>query len=474
MKDKFKKKFTDRDLITAVVLVAGIPVIWGVCELAVLVYKHWSALATVATAVATVGAAVATWLAARKAAESAQIARESMDATMALGRQTLEETRLTNKRTAFETRYAMLLAQHDQYHRQLCDYLDTGKISPEEYKDSEVITAGQKDIYRFFKESVNAPSLDDCFSFLTGHEIISRYMRTLYHLLKFVDKDCTFIEEDRLSFKRKYTSPVRSTIRNDVLLLIAVNALNVNDPRAKASSYPYYQQLLHTFDFFEHAIFMFPFEPNELFKSKLWVEEIQQHVLSEQSKFISNLSFQHSNQTRSFTIPDVRLFSPLISTLIIFKNPMREATLTALDTLSETSSIKCNVREGVEKGLNNHKDARTQIEMILKWKVNSGSDASWKPVNEKILTEMKQEAFSGTGRYQSYVFSENGGDNGENRSGKQILEYFRYLRRYENIVGEVDKFGGIDGYMHNNAINLAARLETFNEEIKKYHVRVSE
>lgn len=88
--------------------------------------------------------------------------------------------------------------------------------------------------------------------------------------------------------------------------------------------------------------------------------------------------------------------------------------------------------------------------------------------------EMKQEALSGTDRYQSYVFSENGGDNGENRSGKQILEYFRYLRRYENIVGEVDKFGGIDEYMYNNAINLAARLETFNEKIKKYYVRVSE
>ena len=48
-----------------------------------------------------------------------------MDATKALGLETLKETQMANQRTAFESRYTMLLAHHDHYPPQLCDYLDT-------------------------------------------------------------------------------------------------------------------------------------------------------------------------------------------------------------------------------------------------------------------------------------------------------------------------------------------------------------
>lgn len=54
----------------------------AVINLAVLVVDKSSSLIAFIVAVATVGAAVATWRAAKKAAESAQIARESMNATM--------------------------------------------------------------------------------------------------------------------------------------------------------------------------------------------------------------------------------------------------------------------------------------------------------------------------------------------------------------------------------------------------------
>lgn len=474
MKAKIKGIFFGSDLITAIVLVVGSLIIWGVCKLTPLVYEKWNDLLSFATAVATVGAAVATWRAAQKAAESAQIARESMDATMTLGRQTLEETRLTNKRTAFETRYAMLLAQHDQYHRQLCDYLDTGKISPEEYRDSKVTPAGQKDIYRFFKESVNVPSPDDCFSFLTGHEIISRYMRTLYHLLKFVDKDCTFIEDDRLAFQRKYTSPVRSTIRNDVLLLIAVNALNVDDPRAKESSYPYYQELLHEFDFFEHAVFMFPYSPNELFKSKEWVANIQNHVLNKQSDFIKYLDRNVRSESKNFTIPDVRLFSPLIMTLIIFKNPMRVATLTALKTLSENQAMKYRLRKDVENGLVLFGKARAQLEMISQGQMKPAVDAPWEPVDKSTLTAMQLDAFKEYTCYKGYLFRENPSEKAEIKSGGLVLDDFKYVRRYEKLASDVDKYGGVNEYMHHNTQILADRLEAFNEDIKKNNIRASE
>ncbi|MFP3393567.1 putative phage abortive infection protein, partial [Brevibacillus sp. SIMBA_076] len=87
----------------------------------------------------------------------------------------------------------------------------------------------KREINAFFDESIYDEKLEGCFSFLTGHQIISRYMRVLYHLLKFVRENGDFNGSDPITFQKNYTSPLRSTIRNDVLLLIAVNALNVRD-----------------------------------------------------------------------------------------------------------------------------------------------------------------------------------------------------------------------------------------------------
>ncbi|MDG1641110.1 hypothetical protein DA718_25420 [Klebsiella huaxiensis] len=65
-------------------------------------------------------AAVATWQAAKEAARSAKIARESMEQSAESARQTLAETQRFNRRSNFENRYALLLAQHNNYHDQVC------------------------------------------------------------------------------------------------------------------------------------------------------------------------------------------------------------------------------------------------------------------------------------------------------------------------------------------------------------------
>lgn len=179
-----------------------------------IVFMYWGQTIALASAIGTVIAAVATWQAAREAAKSAEIARQSMDATKELGQQTLKETQMANQRTAFESRYTMLLAHHDHYHQQLCDCLDTHWQRNNELETFGVDKSQIDEIGIFFDKSIYAENPNDCFSFLTGHQIISRYMRVLYHLLKFVYENASFNQNEKIRFQKNYTSPVRSTIRN--------------------------------------------------------------------------------------------------------------------------------------------------------------------------------------------------------------------------------------------------------------------
>ncbi|MGR6773628.1 putative phage abortive infection protein [Pectobacterium brasiliense] len=452
-------------------MVVAIVFFWVMCRLFVFIYEHVTGLIALASAAGTVWAAMATWRAAEKAAESAQIARESMDATVILGRQTLEETQRANKRTAFENRYAVLLAQHVQYHRQLCDYLDTGQLSNKKDDNSEKVKSDQKEIHTFFNESIHESTLDSCFSFLTGHEIISRYMRTLYHLLKFVSKECVFNDIKDVYSQKNYTSPVRSTIRNDVLLLIAINSMNVLDDRAKESSYPYYQELLHEFDFFEHAIFMFPSKPNELFKRNDWVEKIQNQLLKVQSGFYLKLSNQQCKDIHSFQVPAIEFRSPLIMAIIIFKNPMRESAITALNTLSETWEMKQAVEIEVKKALGIYKSAKNHIENMLNFEVRTASDTPWEPVKEEILSTIKNDVFHDYSRYDSYLFRYSIGEEIYNLDGSELRGHFRGFKRNEIVVSDVEMFNGIEGYINHIAHLHAGRLREFFKEIDMYKVK---
>lgn len=192
------------------------------------------------------------------AAVSAAIAVWAMKKNVESSRSLLAESQRTNARQGFEQRYTLLLTQHNALHDELCKHLNTEPQISNEFGVKSPLS----------KWSSEQSGLERYFYFLTGHPVISPYMRVLFHLLKHINDD-PYIVDKSDEEKRVYSSPLRSYIRNDVLFLIAVNALNVSSDRLKKAGYPKYQMLLHRFNFFEHAVFTNPRQPNEPFSKHL-------------------------------------------------------------------------------------------------------------------------------------------------------------------------------------------------------------
>ena len=88
--------------------------------------------------------------------------------------------------------------------------------------------------------------------------------------------------------------------------MIAVNALNINSDNAINSGYPHYQKLLHTFDFFEHAVFLSPFEPN-IFGNEKPEEKIHELVRDKQSKYIHKLLITKKKYSKNLHFNDFHL-----------------------------------------------------------------------------------------------------------------------------------------------------------------------
>nr|WP_306467681.1 putative phage abortive infection protein [Proteus mirabilis] len=128
---------------------------------------------------------------------------------------------LNYRETNFNNRFNQLLTQHNKLHEQLESYINDHK--------NEYLSVLKKVRY------------NDSVSFLYKNNIFSPYMRFLYHMLKFVDRESLFMTNDK---KKKYTSIIRSLITNDIMTFIAINSLN--------EEFIYYRSLLDKFDFFEH------------------------------------------------------------------------------------------------------------------------------------------------------------------------------------------------------------------------------
>ncbi|MEJ1268649.1 putative phage abortive infection protein [Pantoea ananatis] len=426
--------------------------------------ENWSSLVSLASAVGTVWAAIAARQSAKKAAESAEIARESMETTQELGQKTLKETQAANQRAAFESRYAMLLAHHDHYHQQLCDYLDTElKV---DIKQNEHAVCNKSEVRIFFDESIYAEKLDACFSFLTGHQIISRYMRVLYHLLKFVGESKNNNGIDGVSFQKNYTSPLRSTIRNDVLLLIAVNALNVRDERAIHSSYPHYQKLLHDFAFFEHAIFMFPSNPNLLFKRDDWEERIHQLIINKQSDFTK----RNYNQKIQYRVPDIRVISPLIMIITIFDNPMRKAALEAFRAVVWDPRINAQVVTYIEKIMDVRQKAKGLVENLPCAEYRKSSDTDWQPVTKEMITAILENASSQSLSYNQYSFRILVDGQSEGIPGVVLSDFLEELRRTESIAHQFEANNFSEGYGDYLAQLHKEKVESSLAEIENYSV----
>lgn len=173
-------------------------------------------------------AAIWTALEGRKSAKAAFLAVRAAE-------NSLDDSRKNFKKEAFNQRFSLLLEQHNNYLNKVNEYLRSA------------------DGWQFLSKVFNHNIHTESFYMLKGHFALSPYMRILYHLLKSIEDDYYGDKEDFVGMK-KYSSLVRSLISNDVLYLIAVNA-SITYEQGKRTQYERYQNLLHRFDFFEHADF---------------------------------------------------------------------------------------------------------------------------------------------------------------------------------------------------------------------------
>ncbi|AYL74924.1 hypothetical protein U3B84_004387 [Citrobacter freundii] len=173
--------------------------------------------------------------------ESAVSSKNSGD----VAQKTLEDSQKSARFNNFEQRYNSLLALHNDLHKSVCTFLDTpdkvdGKGGVSEY--------GGKS---YFKNIRTMKTLEDAHNTLMGHSVISPYMRILHHLLKHI-----FSYSANPEVFKKYSSPLRSLIRNDVLYLVALNtAVIYKNNSLEDNGYQEFQEYLHKSDFFEHTIF---------------------------------------------------------------------------------------------------------------------------------------------------------------------------------------------------------------------------
>ena len=152
---------------------------------------------------------------------------------------------------------------------------------------------------------------EDAWLMMKGHEIFSPYMRILYHLIKHIS---VFYDGDTAS-KMKYTSVVRSMIRNDVIFLIALNVSHIKSDGVY-NQFEKYQRLLNEVDFFAHAIFDYD-EKRKMHNDSLNMEihcyEIESNIEKRMLRVMEGKGTEHFRRWNVVK-------TPFIVTLII-KNP---------------------------------------------------------------------------------------------------------------------------------------------------------
>lgn len=174
------------------------------------------------------------------------IGAESSRRASIISEKTLENNLINSRLNYFEQQYNSLMTLHNNLHTSVCEYLD----SDDKFDNNKkLVSLGGKS---FFKNIRRMETLEEAHNTLMGHSVVSPYMRVLYHLLKHI---FTFSDEP-VCFK-KYTSPLRSLIRNDVIYLIALNASIIYKEKSNEyNGYEEYQRYLQKCKFFEHGIFL--------------------------------------------------------------------------------------------------------------------------------------------------------------------------------------------------------------------------
>ncbi|ENN8392252.1 hypothetical protein ACAX60_000794 [Serratia marcescens] len=265
---------------------------------------------------------VATWVSASSSRRSSVISQK-----------TFEDNLSNSKLNNFEQHYNSLLALHGDLHKSVCEFLDT-----EDKKDKrdEIVSSGGQS---YLKSIRNMKTLEEAHNTLMGHSVISPYMRVLYHLLKHI-----FTYSNNSVVFKKYTSPLRSLIRNDVIYLVALNASILYKKNSEEDNgYQNYHNYLQCCDFFEHAIFI----SNEYRK----FDEIKnkfENLIMRRIKNRTAVSVREYMET--LEIPTIRFDLPKEFILsMIYKNPF------SIEFDNAYESIYDYIKEEYERQLNSYR-----------------------------------------------------------------------------------------------------------------------
>lgn len=145
-------------------------------------------------------------------------------------------THANNKRINFNNKFNLFMEQHDRLHSIL-----------EECINNDI---------NEYDSIVKELDCENSIKKLFRHERYSPYMRFLYHVLKFIDKETPFSNvwfiPKKTKKKKDYSSVIRALISNKVMILVMINSLN--------EKFEYYRELLNKFSFFEHVSLSYLYE----------------------------------------------------------------------------------------------------------------------------------------------------------------------------------------------------------------------
>ncbi|MFQ6287441.1 putative phage abortive infection protein [Yersinia enterocolitica] len=254
---------------------------------------------------------------------SARAVREAQNNTV-VAKSALDKATENAQRDEFVRHFSMLLEQHNAQLEIVKRFLDD-EFNAEKTKEN-------KDKIGLLPTLSRPVGHLEAFNMLRGHSVISPYMRILYHLLKYVANDF-YIKDATIEQKKKYTSVVRSLIRNDVLFLVAVNASYIRENGEK-TQYAAYQQYLHDFDFFDHAIFFCPNNTNgdkEDSVIKKWHDEF----VNTYSRYFTSVIL---SQDAGVNVSLNQSFPPAMVASYIFRSPKHDKIVNLLNDLPDSLS----------------------------------------------------------------------------------------------------------------------------------------
>ncbi|HEM6844599.1 TPA: hypothetical protein U2I45_001209 [Providencia rettgeri] len=175
-----------------------------------------------------------------------------------IARTQLNEYKKISFQQSFEQTFYMLLELHnnelDKINKYILPFMDDGnnpkngleKLIYEYSLGSKIVK--QKDfLTKNYRENV----LFFC-NLVRCDKKLSNYFRVLYQILKLVDTS-PYFKYELNEEKNKYTNIIRSFISDEVLVLIAINALMIRDIKNKRDHhYDVFRLMLTNFDFLQH------------------------------------------------------------------------------------------------------------------------------------------------------------------------------------------------------------------------------